>query len=166
MESNQTVNSINRSINSEAPLRRHLPRHFATAAFATAFLCWSPAIGQTDSRTIAIAKSGCAQAAQYQPASDVAYQPGRDQQGRAVVPADIDDGRLDPFRESITVIISSELEKRFGIPHHSVLFDADALIGVVEVRLADGRLTFNGVPLDDSEARALSELCRSATGRP
>ena len=137
----------------------------ATAAFAIALGCGSAAISEAGDHTIAVAASGCSRAAQYKPAAGAAYEPGADLQGRPVVPADIQDGRHQAIRDSIAVIVSSDLEERFGIPHDSALLAADAVIGIVEVRLADGRLTFNGVPLNDREALALSELCRTATGQ-
>lgn len=159
------VRSINRSIKRKRTTPVWAPHHVASAVFAIALGCGSAGTGEAGDQTIAVAASGCAQAAQYSPPAGVAYEPGVDQQGRPVVPADIQDERHQVIRDSITIILSSDLEERFGIPHESALLAADAVIGIVDVRIADGRLTFNGVPLNDREALALSELCRRATGQ-
>lgn len=115
-------------------------------------------------RTIAVAASGCALAAHHQPAGDVRYRPGVGQDGQPVVPADVEDGRVDPLGESIPIIISADLQERFGIPHDSVLLASEAVIGVVVLRRSDGRLTFNGAPMSDREIAALSALCRERAG--
>jgi hypothetical protein len=117
-------------------------------------------------RTIAIARSDCELAVRYVAPAGVVYQPGVDVKGRPVAPADLDDDQRPQLPESIPVVITDDLRKRFGLPHHSPLFDADALIGIVELRLSDGRLTFNGVELGDREADALAAMCRDATKSP
>jgi hypothetical protein len=116
-------------------------------------------------RTIAIARSDCELAVRYVAPPGVAYQPGVDVDGRPVAPADVDGDRL-KLRDSIPVIISDDLRKQFGLPEDSPLFDANAYLGIVELRLSDRRLTFNGVELSDREADALAAMCRDATKSP
>jgi len=117
-------------------------------------------------RTIAVARSDCELAVRYVAPAGVDYQPGVDVNGRPVAPADLDDGRRLQLPESIPVIISEDTRKRFHVSHHSPLFDTDAVVGIVELRLSDRRLTFNGVELDDHEANALAAMCRDATKSP
>ena len=117
-------------------------------------------------RTIAVARSDCELAVRYVAPAGVDYQPGVDVDGRPVAPADLDDGRRLQLPESIPVIISEDTRKRFHVSHHSPLFDADAVVGIVELRLSDRRLTFNGVELSDPEANALAAMCRDATKSP
>lgn len=117
-------------------------------------------------RTIAIARSDCELAVRYVPPPGVVYQPGVDVNGRPVAPADLDDGRRLQLPDSIPVVITDDLRKRFGLPDDSPLFDSNAFVGIVELRLSDGRLTFNGVELSDREADALAALCRDATQSP
>lgn len=121
-------------------------------------------MGQSAERTIVIARSGCALAADYAATADVAFRPGVDQQGRPVAPADLADSHHNLIRDSVTIIVSAGLGERFGIRHDSPLLATDAVLGIVDVRLSDGRLTFNGLPLDDREAQALSEMCQGSTG--
>jgi hypothetical protein len=116
-------------------------------------------------RTIAIARSDCELAVRYVAPAGVDYQPGVDVNGRPVAPADLDDHRLQ-LPESIPVFISDDMRKRFRVPHHSPLFDTDAVVGIVELRLSDRRLTFNGIELSDPEANALAAMCRDATKSP
>ena len=160
------VKSINRSIKSQRNCLRHWLPHLATAVLAVAVACSSSAMGQPAERRIVIARSGCALAADDTATVDVMFKPGIDRQGRPVTPADLPDHRHDLIRDSVTIILTRDLEELFGIRHDSPLFATDAVLGIVDVRFSDGRLIFNGVPLNDREARALSELCRgTATSR-
>ena len=90
--------------------------------------------------------------------ADVAYQPGVDVNGNAVAPADLNGGIQVVAPEDFTIDIEVELFERFGIPVDPDLFEATANIGKVEVR--HGRLYFNGQPLQDEAAAALSERCQ------
>jgi hypothetical protein len=117
-------------------------------------------------RTIAIARSDCELAVRYVAPPGVAYQPGVDVNGHPVAPADLDGDHRLRLRDSIPVIISDDLRKQFGLPDNSPLFDANAYLGIVELRLSDRRLTFNGVELSDPEADALAAMCRDATKAP
>ena len=116
-------------------------------------------------RTIAVARSDCELAVRYVAPAGVDYQPGVDVNGRPVAPADLDDHRLQ-LPESIPVFITDDMRKRFRVPHQSPLFDTDAVVGIIELRLSDRRLTFNGVELSDPEANALAAMCRDATKSP
>jgi|SRR5215468_4447731 len=117
-------------------------------------------------RTIAVARSDCELAVRYVPPPGVAYQPGVDVHGNPVVPADLAGGRRLQLPETIPVVITDDLRKRFGLPDDSPLFDSNSFVGIVALRLSDGRLTFNGVPLGDREADALAAMCRDATKSP
>ena len=117
-------------------------------------------------RTIAIARSDCELAVRYTPPPGVAYQPGVDVNGHPVAPADLDGDRRLQLPESIPVVITDDLRKRFGLPDDSPLFDSNAFIGIVELGLSDRRLTFNGIELSDREADALAAICRDATESP
>ena len=115
---------------------------------------------------IAIARSDCQLAVRYVSPAGVDYQPGVDVNGRPVAPADLDNRQRLQLPESIPIIITDDMRERFHVSHHSPLFDADAVVGIVELRLSDRRLTFNGVALSDPEANALAFLCHDATKSP
>lgn len=117
-------------------------------------------------RTVAIARSDCELAVRYVTPAGVDYQPGVDVHGHPVVPADLDEARRLQLPESIPVVIGEDLRRRFHLSRRSPLFDADAVVGIVELRLRDRRLTFNGVALDDPEADALAAMCRDAMKSP
>lgn len=144
---------------------QHMLPRLATGVLGIALASSNSATGQPTERTIVIARSGCALAAEYVATADVAFDPGINQQGRPVAPADLPDHRYDIVRDSVTIIISRDLEERFGIRRDSPLLETDALFGIVDVRISDGRLSFNGVALNEREARALSELCQGAGPR-
>lgn len=117
-------------------------------------------------RTIAIARSDCELAVRYVTPPGVDYQPGVDVNGRPVVPGDLDGDHRLQLPDSIPVVITEDVRERFRVSPHSPLFDADAVVGIVELRLSDRRLTFNGVELSDPEANALAAMCRDATNSP
>jgi len=139
---------------------------FCRSVTIAAFIAIAGASSHAGERMIAIARSDCELAVRYVPPPGVAYQPGVDVNGRAVAPADLDDEHRLKLRESIPVIISDDLRKQFGLPDDSPLFDAHAFAGIVELRLRDHRLTFNGVELSDREASALATMCRDAAKSP
>ncbi len=139
---------------------------FYRSVTIAALVIAAAATSRAAERTIAIARSDCELAVRYVAPADVEYQPGVDVNGRPVAPADLDDGRRLQLPESIPVFITDDMRKRFRVPHHSPLFDADAVVGIVELRLSDSRLTFNGVELSDPEANALAAMCRDATKSP
>jgi len=122
--------------------------------------------GHAAERTIAVARSDCELAVRYVPPPGVAYQPGVDVHGKPVAPADLDGNQRLQLPDTIAVVITDDLRKRFGLPDDSPLFDANSFIGIVALRMSDHRLTFNGVELSDREADALAAVCRDATKTP
>jgi hypothetical protein len=117
-------------------------------------------------RTVAIARSDCELALRYVEPPGVDYQSGVDVHGHPVAPADLDEQHRLQLPESIPVFITDDMRRRFHVPHHSPLFDTDAVIGIVELRLSDRRLTFNGVEIGSAEAEALAAMCRDAMKSP
>ena len=106
----------------------------------------------------------------YEPAPDVAYQPGVDVEGNPVVPADIEGSSpplLGPdheYRVDLTLPLGDAVDTPLGSGAERVK-DSDIAIGKVTVR--DGRTYFNGQPLDDESEHALAVACarRQAEGR-
>ncbi len=118
---------------------------------------------------VTITRADCARLVEHVPAPDVAYQPGVDAYGRAVVPADLP-GDLNGGAEILVpqtfrIPIEIDLLARFGIPANPALYDADVPIG--EVVYQDGRLTFEGQPLRNEAAAELSRRCQKIIyGKP
>jgi hypothetical protein len=108
---------------------------------------------------VVLTRADCVRLTAHQPAPDVTYQPGVDVHGHPVAPADLPGTPQVAMPEEITIAITVELEKRFGIPITSNLFKPDATIGTVTVR-PDGTAFFNGQPLTDREQAALAYLCQ------
>jgi hypothetical protein len=111
---------------------------------------------------VTIARADCARLVEHVPAPDVAYQPGVDAYGRAVVPADLpgdlNGGARIQVPRTLRIPIEIDLLDRFGIPANPALYDADVPIG--EVAYQDGRLTFEGQPLQNEAAAELSRRCQ------
>lgn len=119
-----------------------------------------PGLAIAETGTIAIKRADCSSLVKHTPAPDVAYQPGVDVHGDPVAPADLDGGYQVALPRVVRIPITVLLQDRFNIPENSVLYKAEAEIGVAEVDLTDGRVTFNGHELAAPEAQALSAACQ------
>lgn len=117
----------------------------------------SPAAAH-DAVSLSITKADCSRLVKHAPAPDVAYQPGVDARGRAVVPADLDGGVSLALPETIVIDVEADLFAKFGIPLDPALYDADAEIG--EVTYRDGRAYFNGQPLQNEAQAELAARCQ------
>jgi hypothetical protein len=88
------------------------------------------------------------------------YTPGVDVAGHAVAPADLPGGAPALKLDNFPIEISINLQKRFGIPAQSTLFQGKAIIGLVTLR--DGRAYFNGEPISENEQNMMAAACKSA----
>ncbi len=111
-----------------------------------------------------ITRRACDWLVRHQPAPDVDYQPGIDVHGQPVAPADLDDSGNIVLPEIITIPIEVLIQDRFGIPKNSVLWDAKAQVGTVEVK--GNRVYYEGQLLGDPAADAMARACREAGFRP
>ena len=118
----------------------------------------APARGHEKKTVVTIAKADCARLVEHVPAADVAYQPGVDAYGREVVSADLNGGTQFPVPETLHIRIEIDLLDRFGIPANPDLYESDIPLG--EVVYQNGRLSFNGQPLQDETAAELSRRCQ------
>ena len=133
--------------------------------FLAAVLAAAQARAHEDQAEVIITRADCARLVEYVPAPDVAYQPGIDVYGREVAPADLNGGSPITAPETILIPIEIDLLDRFGIPANPALYKADVPIGVVVYR--NGRLSFNGQPLQDPAAAELSRRCQKIIyGKP
>ncbi|TXH34679.1 MAG: hypothetical protein E6Q98_17430 [Rhodospirillaceae bacterium] len=107
---------------------------------------------------VAISRRDCQYLVNHQPAPDVAYQPGVDAHGRAVVPADLNSGNQIQLPDTIYIPIEVNLGRRFHIPPNSRLWQSTAEVGVVTV--TGDQVSFNGQPLTPQDNSALAALCR------
>lgn len=117
----------------------------------------SPAAGQALSMT----GTDCARLVEHVPSADVDYKPGVDVLGRPVAPADLPGGPKIELPETITFDVAVDL-RRFGLPKSSRLYEPHAELGRVTVD-RNGRVYFNGVPLQSADRNALAEFCRERT---
>ncbi len=133
--------------------------------FVAALLVAAPAHAHEEPAEVIITRADCARLVEHVPAPDVAYQPGGDAYGRAVAPADLNSGAQIQAPETLHIPIEIDLFDRFGIPANAALYESDIPIG--EVIYRDGRLIFEGQPLQDEAAAELSRRCQKIlTGKP
>jgi len=108
--------------------------------------------------TVTLTGVDCRKLVRHMPDPDVAYQPSVDVYGRSVPPADLEDVPGIRVPDTITFDAAVDLG-RFGIPPSSPLFEPNVRIGEIRVE-SDGRVFFNGEPLQSREIAALEALCR------
>lgn len=98
----------------------------------------------------------------YEPAPDVAYQPGIDADGNPVEPADVDGSSpplLEPdhqYRVDLTLPLGDAIDTPPGSGAERV---KDSYIAIGQVTVRDGRAYFNDQPLDDESEHALAVAC-------
>jgi hypothetical protein len=107
---------------------------------------------------IAVSRQDCDRLVKYHEPPGVEYQPGVDAHGQTVVSADLNGGVNIQLPETIIIPIEVLLQKKFGIPPSSALWNGKAELGVVTVQ--GDQVLYNGQPLTDSESTALAEVCR------
>jgi len=108
--------------------------------------------------TAVVQADDCARLVQHVPDSDVAYQPGVDAYGRKVTSADLGGTlRIKPPRE-IKIPIQIDVQEKFGAPGSTLFSTRNTTVGTVTYR--DGRLWYDGQPLQDEEAARIAKLCR------
>jgi hypothetical protein len=112
--------------------------------------------------TVVVGTSECARLVRHVPADDVAYKPGVDAYGRTVAPADLPGTQVIKAPDRITINLSIDTMRAFGITDSSGLLKSEASVGQVTYDINSGKLAFNGQPLTDPEAAALAAGCRSA----
>ncbi len=132
---------------------------------AAALLAAAQAYAHEKNAEVIITRADCARLVEHVPAPDVAYRPGVDAYGRAVAPADLNGGAQIQAPETLRIPIEIDLLDRFGIPANPALYESDIPIGEVVYR--NGRLTFEGQPLQNEAAAELSRRCQNILyGKP
>ncbi len=118
-----------------------------------------PGEARSEPVELRISRADCARLVAHVPSDDVAYRPGVDVRGRPVAPADLDGTPALALPESYRVRIEVDSDDRFGIPATAGSYDADIVVGVALVE-ADGRVLFNGQPLQSEATFELGQRCR------
>lgn len=111
---------------------------------------------------IAVSRKDCERLVRHEPAPDATYQPGVDVHGNPVAPADLGGGQQIELPDVIYIPIEVLVQDKYGIPANSVLYNARAQVGVVEVR--GNRVFYEDQELTDPETAALEAVCRDRLG--
>jgi hypothetical protein len=105
----------------------------------------------------------CAKLVEHVPDSDVAYRPGVDAYGRKVASADLGGTRRIKVPREIKIPIQVDVQEKFGDSANTLFATGDTAVGNVTYR--DGKLYYNGEPLQDKETARIAKLCRQKLGR-
>ncbi len=118
-----------------------------------------PSAGAEQNLVLRVTEADCTNLINHITRPDVAYQPGVDVRGKAVVPADIDGGNDLGLSGDFRVTIEVDTADRLGIPADPNRYDADVQVGDVVVDQA-GNVYFNGKPLGDRHQQDIARHCR------
>lgn len=102
-------------------------------------------------------KKICQMLVAHEPAADVEYKAGRDAKGKPVVEADLNASPIQ-MPEQVTFDITVDLAKHLGISAPEGL-EGKAKVGTLVID-AEGRMTFDGKPLEGEAQASLRELCQ------
>ena len=107
---------------------------------------------------VAVSRKDCEQLVRHKPSADATYQPGVDVHGNPVAPADLNGGSQLKLPDVIYIPIEVLVQDKYGIPANSVLYEAKAQVGLVEVR--GNRVFYENQELTNPETAALEAVCR------
>lgn len=124
--------------------------------FAVAVFFSAPAFAQT----VVLDDAACRAITAHVPDSGVEYQPGVDVHGKPVVEADLNPSPV-KIPETIRFTITVDTMKYAGIAVPAGV-EGKAAIGEVEIG-KDGRMLFNGAPMEGEAEAALRALCKDKT---
>ena len=119
--------------------------------YITVLIVFSAAYGAW-AATATVSSGTCARLTEHKADSSVAYQPGVDAQGRKVAPA----GTGGEFKFKAPKEIKIPIQIDPGLS--SEFSTSDTTVGNVTYR--DGRLYYNGKPLQDDETARIARLCQ------
>lgn len=140
-------------------MHRALISLFAGVALLMGPLCAAGAApGQ-----VRLSEENCRLLVRHSARSDTAFTPGLDVRGQAVAPADLEGGARIALPESIPIVITVDIAERLGLSLAPDSVEADAFIGVVELR--GGEVTFNGQALTPEAERTLAAHCAAASDK-
>lgn len=124
--------------------------------------CFLP-LASSWAQTITLSADACANATAHTPAPDVAYTPGIDAMGNAVVPADIPAATGTPQPpQTITIPLQLDLKNALRLPSTSKYTSSDTNLGIIEYK--DGKTTFNGQPIDAAAEVQIQAACAQIQG--
>jgi hypothetical protein len=107
----------------------------------------------------------CQQLVKHTPSADMAYQAGVDVNGKAVVPADLDNSNTfalpDELTIPLTVDLMSFLKMDASALPASAMARNDIQLGTLTLR--GDKVLFNGQPLSDAQQDNLAVLCLKPT---
>lgn len=133
----------------------------AGLAMACVMTGYRPATAQEMGARVDISRKDCLRAVAHRPAFDVAYKPDVDVYGRPVVPADLPGTQIIKTPTMISIDLSIDSLKAFGVSDGSNLA-SEASVGTVTYDINSGRLEYNGQPLTDPELAAIAAACAKA----
>jgi hypothetical protein len=116
--------------------------------------------------TVQMDRAACEELMQAPVVPSATYVPGVDAYGHKVVPAEgAGNSSNDWVTDSITIVLSVDLAKRYGIGDDGASFGADAALG--QVTLRNGQVMMNGKPLITSDEAGMRAACKQMgiTGR-
>lgn len=132
-------------------------RHFVPAGLLI-LIAAALAPAAADDAKLRITKADCNRLVKHRPAPDATYQAGVDAHGRRVPGAEVGGATRLDRAEDVVIVIDINLFDRLGIPPNPESYEAEAVVGVVQLK--GDTILFNGQPLRSEAESLLADSCR------
>lgn len=127
-------------------------------------LALTQAANAQDGVVVATNREACLEAAGQSASASATYTPGVDAYGNPVAPAEgAGGGDYAWLTESVPIVLSVDLAKRYGIGQSGTAFGADAPLG--QAMLKNGQVYINGRPLLAEDQAAFLDACERLPSR-
>ncbi|MEZ0262763.1 MAG: hypothetical protein ACAH80_17290 [Alphaproteobacteria bacterium] len=128
-------------------------RKLIFAAILSAFIS-VPALAAEEKPVPEIDPALCSRIVEYQKPAGVDYKPGVDANGKPVVEADLNPSPV-KMSENISFNITIDVAQYLGLSTPGL----EGIVNVGTISVQNGKMTFNGEPMEGHAAKALRELC-------
>ena len=139
--------------------REALIRTAAVAGLAATALAGVAAPVSAQRQTLVISDADCRQLVAHGARNDVNFKPGVDVHGRPVKPADLESNSAIKLPDEISIDISVEIYTFLRQTAPRGLETSSASLGAVTFK--QGRVYFNGQPIDNGANSPIAEACRA-----
>jgi hypothetical protein len=121
-----------------------------------------PALPESQPAAVVISRDDCRRLVRYHPEADVAYKPGVDVHGKAVVPADLPRDEDPGVPQKISIDLKALLGQVPSNNAPALLGQSYVNTGQVSIDLNDGSVTLNGKKVGADADSAIADACRKA----
>lgn len=134
-----------------------------TATILSICLCAFGVVAQ-EAAPVTVSREDCQRVVKHTARDDVAYKPGVDVYGNAVVSADVPSDTQFKVPDIITMDFGLDFAGSYGISGAGDVTSTTDLFAIT-YDMGQGALTVNGEPLTKADSQAVARACEQALGK-